>query len=907
MIRKTCASLFFLPLIFLSSFVLPANGQQAQPLATSAMKIPEPAQQRGQAGTPPAAASEGPGFVLRDQLTSPAPGHQILGHKRPPVLPRTSVSGLWRTDGGFVARIRIKNALVVAPLEVDPVLYMADGTEYRLPPVTVAVAGVAVININDALAKAPPSVLTHLSTFGSASLTYRYSSGGHLVATTALQDNSRSLALVYPFSESGMVQNQPGSAEGTWEGVWWKHDADVQGFLAVSNVTNREANANIRVVNAAGVVSPPRAIKLAAHSTQMFSLENTNDGLGAEGHAGGVRVDYPGDPGTIMVSGGLLNPKEGYSANIPFARGRSNQIGPVTVGSAGIMVGKPDPMMRFPAETTLTPYLILRNTTTKPINLNLRLNYMAENKPILRELPEKLASMATKRVNLPGVLRSLGIKDLSGSIDVGISYTGQLGDVVMAAGSVDQSGTYVFEVDPQALGSTHRKLGSYWDLEDGSNTMYSLWNPTDKPQDVLVTLYYDNGKYKLPVHLAPQASVMLDIKNIVEANAPDADGNTFPADAREGSASFDSMEGPSGQINLIISGAVFNVVTGTCFGCCVPCCGTTDVFLDPSSDACTLGDSEQFTAMAEQCDGSSFQTGGSWSSSNTSVMTVNSSGLMSTVGSGRATLAFIGNLPANSDCGYPLPGECPPTNFQSSAPVTAAPRIDSIDPDSVMMGSNNVQLTIKGAGFGSSPAVNLPQGVTNLNSGGNSDTTIVITVNVTFNATIGTNTLSVTANNQGSSPADFTIDGPNKLIVQNDVIGLCNGCHTTVERDTTYQVQDFSGSIPNNIQICETPTNTGWNCSQQNPGVNATVCGISSFNLPANGQFTDVWSLNSDALTPAGCGFNITDQWNWLAAPSTFKELGMLTGYIHTNSIGINSSNMPPQANRLPAGTVIPH
>ena len=634
------------------------------------MKIPEPAQQRGQTGTPPAAASEGPGFVLRDQLTSPAPGHQILGHKRPPVMPRTSVSGLWRIDGGFVARIRIKNALVVAPLQVEPALYMADGTEYRLPPVTVAVAGVAVININDALAKAPPSVLTHLSTFGSASLTYRYSSGGHLVATTALQDSSRSLALVYPFSESGMVQNQPSSADGTWEGVWWKHDAEVQGFLAVSNVTNREAEANIRLVSAAGMLSPPEAINLAAHATQMFSLEGTNDGLGAEGHAGGIRVDYPGDPGTIMVSGGLLNPKEGYSANIPFARGRSSQIGPVTVGSAGIMVGKPDPMMRFPAETTLTPYLVLRNTTTKPLNLNLHINSAAESTPISRPLPEKLAPLATKRVNLPGLLRNLGMKDLSGSIDVGISYTGQLGDVVMAAGSVDQSGTYVFEVEPQALGSTHRKLGSYWDLEDGSNTMYSLWNPTDKPQDVLVTLYYSggSGKYKLPLHLAPQASVILDIKNIVEANAPDADGNTFPADAREGSASFDSPA-PAGQITLIISGAVFNVVTGTCFGCCVPCCGTTDVFLDPSSDACTLGDSEQFTAMAEQCDGSSFATGGTWSSSNTSVMTVNSSGLMSTVGVGSATLAFIGNLPANADCGYPLPGECPPTNFQDSAPV----------------------------------------------------------------------------------------------------------------------------------------------------------------------------------------------------------------------------------------------
>ena len=44
----------------------------------------------------------------------------------------TMYSGLWRTDSGFVSTIRIKNILVVAPLDVTPVLFMADGTPYPL-------------------------------------------------------------------------------------------------------------------------------------------------------------------------------------------------------------------------------------------------------------------------------------------------------------------------------------------------------------------------------------------------------------------------------------------------------------------------------------------------------------------------------------------------------------------------------------------------------------------------------------------------------------------------------------------------------------------------------------------------------------------------------------------------------
>lgn len=75
---------------------------------------------------------------------------------------------------------------------------------------------------------------------------------------------------------------------------------------------------------------------------------------------------------------------------------------------------------------------------------------------------------------------------------------------------------------------------------------------------------------------------------------------------------------------------------------------------------------------------------------------------------------------------------------------------------------------------------------------------------------------------------------------------------------------------------------------------------------PVNGQFTDAWSINSDLYAPIGCGFNIQDQWDWIASPAVFKELGGLVGYIHTNSIEINLSITPPAANAMPAGTVIP-
>jgi hypothetical protein len=551
----------------------------------------------------------------------------------------------------------------------------------------------------------------------------------------------------------------------------------------------------------------------------MLSLENVPAGLGVSGQEGGIRVEFTGAIGGIAVAGGLLNPKEGYSANIPFVRVMDSEVAPVMLGSAGIMVGKPDPMMRFPAETAFAPYLVLRNTTARPLSLTLQLSYMAQEGPVSKQLSQDLAARATRRVDLPAILQTLGIQDFSGSINIGASYTGLPSDLVMASGSVDQTGNYVFEVQPQALSPARKKLGNYWNLDAGSNTMYSLWNPTDKPQNVVIALQYNNGagKYKVPVRVDPQSSVMLDLKNIIQANAPDAEGNVFPAGVSEGSASIESADGPAAQMNLIVSGAVFNVVTGTCFGCCVPCCGVSDVFLDPTSDACSVGDTEQFHAEEEDCDGNITETtSGTWSSSNTAVMTVNSSGLMSAVSPGSATLQFSSRLPASSDCGEPLPGECPMTNFPADAPMTAAPSISGIDPAlGVVGGTQNV--TITGTGFASGATVNAGSNISVSNVSISSATKITATFTPTNSASAGGNqAVTVTAGGETSGSQNFFVQIPTKLNVLSvsvlpDGPSPPSGCPASLNYgimvDIQYQVLDQASNAINSAVM--TPHETG--------------------------------------------------------------------------------------------------
>jgi len=230
----------------------------------------------------------------------------------------TLYSGFWRTDGSFVSTIRIKNVLVVAPMDVTPVLFMADGTPYMLHSVHVAVSGVATVNINDVLASAPSLIASHVSQFGSAALIYSYPSPGHVTGQMAAIDASRSLSYTCPFVEPMKMKHD--SSKQVLEAYGGSTIA-AYGFVSVSNSTDESQTVNLRSIGTHedGEDSVWREVELAAHSTRMLQLED----LGAkvaqgDNRAGGIRVEYEGSQGAILVTGGLVNESEGYSANIPF-------------------------------------------------------------------------------------------------------------------------------------------------------------------------------------------------------------------------------------------------------------------------------------------------------------------------------------------------------------------------------------------------------------------------------------------------------------------------------------------------------------------------------------------------------------------------------------------------------------
>ena len=197
-------------------------------------------------------------------------------------------------------------------MTVSPALFMADGTEYDLPAVNLPTAGVATVNINNALASLPAALASHLSQYGSATLRFTGFPFA-IIAQTTFGSPSLSLSYMAPFTAIATAE----PAAQTLEGLWWARDAGVGGFLSLSNATGAQRTVSIQSLTASGQAQPAQSFTLAPHTNQMLDLLSLIGPQVNAGDAGGLRVQFTGRMGEVNVTAGLENRQEGYSALIP--------------------------------------------------------------------------------------------------------------------------------------------------------------------------------------------------------------------------------------------------------------------------------------------------------------------------------------------------------------------------------------------------------------------------------------------------------------------------------------------------------------------------------------------------------------------------------------------------------------
>ena len=192
----------------------------------------------------------------------------------------------WRVDGAFASRILITNILAISPLRVTPVIYMADGIEFDLKPITLAANGVSVVSINEALQGVSPEILARASSFGSAGLKYMYPYAGAAVATVQNIDPVRSLNYTFPMSTFG--KSAASSTTITKNGLWWKYNAEVEGFVAVTNTGISARTVVLQLRSANGVLRTSTHFSLLPNATQVLTLSEMKAGRDSGDGSGSI-------------------------------------------------------------------------------------------------------------------------------------------------------------------------------------------------------------------------------------------------------------------------------------------------------------------------------------------------------------------------------------------------------------------------------------------------------------------------------------------------------------------------------------------------------------------------------------------------------------------------------------------
>ncbi|HSS95969.1 MAG TPA: hypothetical protein VLK33_03005 [Terriglobales bacterium] len=449
---------------------------------------------------------------------------------------RSMMGGLWMVDPNTKSTLYLKNNVETSSIAVTPVLHLSNGTQYQLPDVNLEAAGTALVSISDGLQSQGVASWAPLS--GYVELRYNWPWDA-LCATIRNIDTVHSTIFMYSVPSIPPVDttHPPGKASvQTLEGLWWKQEPNVSGFVSLLNTSSQAITVNLQLLDSSNNVFATHASAVSPHGMKTVNLDEL---LTTTSLSGGIQMTFTGQKSDLQIYGGLQDRNVGYSAKLPFVAvpDATAQQNSLTITELGLMAGAADPMMSFPVGTTFTPYSVLRNTSDAPISVTPALWWMQGGAPHSASSPSlTLLPHQSRSLDVMSLISSSGLKNLNGAVNLMLDVQGKTSGLIAVAGSVDQTNTYVFEVIPKAVLESASKSLSYWSTGNGDDTMVTLWNPADEAQDFSFKLIYTGGHYAYPIHLAPRESRTFNISEIIHSQIPDAEGNTVPVSVQDGSA-----------------------------------------------------------------------------------------------------------------------------------------------------------------------------------------------------------------------------------------------------------------------------------------------------------------------------------------------------------------------------------
>jgi len=837
----------------------------------------------------------------------------IANAAQPEIKSQEVFAPYWTSEPGWDTELQLKNNLAAGSLTVTPVLRLSSSQEIVLDPVSIDANDTTHVWVNLGLLKQSPDRLGQPGSYGSVVFRFAAANARNLYAVSIPQLHGTSIEFLseaQPVPDFALLPRAAGS--GSQEGIWTQPGAHENDLLIVSDSSEKPLTAKLWLSDAAGKRWSEN-LNLAAHQTRRIDFRELLLASHLSGSYGGIGIEVPAYAGALhaihivydeqtqtarllkMVS---RDPAATLAERIPRRDHR-----PWTAWATMVPLQNPDAILGLPPGTKLQPTVFVRNVTAKPIAVSLALTWHGEaegSDGSAKFGDVQLAAYETRQIPAPSGQKS-GIPETAAWATINLSSPSSPDDVVAFASSHDETGRYGTDVAfTDAIGSHF--VGGEWRADATHDAMMAVINTGAVVSKARVTLRYDKGEKKYEMERALQSGEQMWIRlgDLIQRRVPDTNGNALPPNMEHASFEVEDLNRHSGSL-LVSTASVDNSwgrhlrhETAECCGINVPARFSPSFFdvppddlwnpfLTVANDACTGGQDE--------IDMLNFWT------TNPSIAQMTSSGVKglavgSTTGEGESEFLWVG---AGNNC---VLKQVTPT-----APIDVGIKITAINPDLIMIGSTSQQIEIDGYGFGSSPVVHLPPGFTKTGQA-SQDTKIVLSgVSIPYTATIGNNNFTVTGPT-GTSPAyGFTVNGPNKMVVQSDAIGPCQGSSYQC-RIVNYTVKNYDGTLAANIPIAENISYSGYNCKQTDPGHNWSHCDGTA-HTDGGGNFGDQWGMYT-GFTPSGCGVNITDHWQWCGPtgnnPTAGITFGTITGWTHTSNVDINGYINPPTV--IPQGTI---
>jgi uncharacterized protein YjdB len=593
-------------------------------------------------------------FSVYSQSNDPA-GNPQTGLEIPTATPccETSVHtlfGSYSIEDNFTAKLLLNNK-GGEPLDVQPTLYNAQGQELPFPTITVDPQSFKFVDLRELAANGGESYKkgTLKLIHGGVDLVL----GAQIYST----DEEHSISFEERLLELGRFDSRK------QEAIWWMPSRQAQVQVVMSNTTDESLTVTGKLSRKLHITGNVQTFEFTPHETKVLNLKqdfvagnqfSNADLIGLSLEHTSVKND------ALLARVWVSEESHGYSNIVRFSNpdgGKSQEY-----HGAGFQI-------EDIGDIHFKPIIIAKNISTQDAVVTAKVPYTRANgtKGTITLPQETVKSGWFVQFDPEKILLRVQQENIKVA-GLEIKYNTAPGSLVVSAQSISNDRNHVFRVlmnDPLTVPNAS---GGYpWRIDDTSKTLTFIKNVANYEQDYVAYLVWENeAKYSLGVNsIAAHETVEIDIKKLRDEQIPDEFGRKIPLSVSGGQIHWSirrkdnlapddaiamrSLIGRSEQIDMV-KGIVTDYV-------CVSCCANsykgssvrrTGIPNTTTQDTLPIGQTLDYIAVEEQSSCSSVTTAGpsqfviksaAWSSSNTSVATVNSiTGRVTAVAPGTATI-----------------------------------------------------------------------------------------------------------------------------------------------------------------------------------------------------------------------------------------------------------------------------